>query len=461
MNASVAIAGFTNAGNNGTFVITASTSTTFTVANASGVNETHAATAISSAVVLSPAIVLSATVGGGTNAASITDSWTIQKGTTASGAVNHTPTGPNPISALILSHTGSTNAYAALVVPNMITAPAGSALTLDSNNNGGGVAFTMQNGTFAQGTIAWAGGGGSVTFGLYTASANSGAPVTLGGWAAAVANSVCVQLTNQVGASMAPTTGTTVGLDVGNGAGSFSAGSFKFKPTSGTANFVAAQVTPIIDSTAAVVAPTISAATISSATAAALTVSSITGLVAGATIVISGVTTTGFTQLNGTWTINGTPSGSTVNITGSGWTTESNTSLNVGSTLTQTPGTYTALLVNPTETAVPSVAANLNMLLDLQVGGSRKWGVTNKGHEITGAANNDGSGVLTISSSTSASVVYSTPYNSTPVVIITPVGTAPSAATFYISASSATGFTVTASTSGSYTVNYMVVGNPT
>jgi hypothetical protein len=280
----------------------------------------------------------------------------------------------------------------------------------------------------------------------------------MGGWAAAVANSVCVQLTNQAGASMAPTTGTTVGLDVGNGAGSFvGQGSFNFKPTSGTAKFVAAQVTPIIDSTAAVVAPTISAATISSATAAALTVSSITGLVAGAAIVISGITTTGFTQLNGTWTINGTPSGSTVNITGSGWATESNTSLNAGSTLTQTPGTYTALLVNPTETAVPSVAANLNMLLDLQVGGSRKWGITNNGHEIRGSANNDGNGSVSSASGTTVSVVYAVAYNSAPTVVVTPTT---NAGAFYISASSASGFTITYASSGAQTFNYMVVGNP-
>jgi len=39
------VAGFTNAGNNGTFTVTSNTTTGFTVANASGVNETHAATA--------------------------------------------------------------------------------------------------------------------------------------------------------------------------------------------------------------------------------------------------------------------------------------------------------------------------------------------------------------------------------------------------------------------------------
>jgi hypothetical protein len=42
----VNISGFTNAGNNGTFAITASTATTLVVTNASGVNETHAGTAV-------------------------------------------------------------------------------------------------------------------------------------------------------------------------------------------------------------------------------------------------------------------------------------------------------------------------------------------------------------------------------------------------------------------------------
>lgn len=45
VGASTTIAGFTNAGNNGSFTIVSCTSTTLTVANAGGVSETHAATA--------------------------------------------------------------------------------------------------------------------------------------------------------------------------------------------------------------------------------------------------------------------------------------------------------------------------------------------------------------------------------------------------------------------------------
>lgn len=45
VGATFTIAGFTNAGNNGTFVCTASTTTVLTLTNAGGVNETHAGTA--------------------------------------------------------------------------------------------------------------------------------------------------------------------------------------------------------------------------------------------------------------------------------------------------------------------------------------------------------------------------------------------------------------------------------
>jgi hypothetical protein len=115
------------------------------------------------------------------------------------------------------------------------------------------------------------------------------------------------------------------------------------------------------------------------------------------------------------------------------------------------------LLVNPTETAVPAVAANLNMLIDAQVGGVRKWGITNKGHAITGAANSDSNGSVSSASGTTVSVVYAAAYNATPTVVVTPTT---NAGAFYISASSATGFTITYATSGAQTFNYRVVGNP-
>jgi hypothetical protein len=46
VGAVINVSGFANAGNNGTFTVTASTTTTLVVSNASGVNETHAGTVV-------------------------------------------------------------------------------------------------------------------------------------------------------------------------------------------------------------------------------------------------------------------------------------------------------------------------------------------------------------------------------------------------------------------------------
>jgi hypothetical protein len=245
-NASVTVAGFTNAGNNGTFTITASTTTTFTVINASGVNETHAGTAISSAVVQSPAIVLAGTVGGGTNAASIPDSWTIQTGTSGASTNNPAPTIPNPKSALFIKHSGSSTTPAYVVMQAIQSLPS-SNLVLDFNGNGGGVSFTQQGGLTQQGSISWGSGGGNVIFGMATASANSGAPIFLLGFTAATANAACITLTNNSSATINPTTGTTIGVDIGNGNNTSGLGNLNFHPTTGSASFVATQISPIIN----------------------------------------------------------------------------------------------------------------------------------------------------------------------------------------------------------------------
>jgi hypothetical protein len=103
-NASVTISGYTGSatGNNGTFVITASTTTAITVTNASGTTtNTGTPVAISSAVVNSPILELSGTVNTGTAGTlnSTADVWSIQN---VIGSV-----APNPTSTLTFTHTGS------------------------------------------------------------------------------------------------------------------------------------------------------------------------------------------------------------------------------------------------------------------------------------------------------------------------------------------------------------------
>ncbi len=129
-------------------------------------------------------------------------------------------------------------------------------------------------------------------------------------------------------------------------------------------------------------------------------------------------------------------------------------SADTGTVLEQSTGLYTGILVNPTETAT---APGLHMLYDAQVGGTRVWGITNKGHEIVGSANNDRAGAITSASGTTVSKTYSVNYGSTPVVVVTPTT---NAGAFYLSASSTSGFTITYATSGAQTFNYIVIGNP-
>lgn len=129
-------------------------------------------------------------------------------------------------------------------------------------------------------------------------------------------------------------------------------------------------------------------------------------------------------------------------------------SADTGTVLEQSTGLYTGILVNPTETAT---APGQHMLLDLQVGSSRWWGITNKGHEVAGAANNDGSGQITSVSGTTVSKTFANNYVNTPIVTVTPTT---NAGAYYLSAVSNSGFTVTYTSSGAQTFNYMVSGNP-
>ena len=101
--ASITVAGFSgaNAGNNGTFIVTASTTTTVVVNNASGTSA-GTGTMITSAVVNSPILQIAGTVNTGTSGTlnSVADVWSIQN---VLGSV-----APNPTSTLTITHSGTT-----------------------------------------------------------------------------------------------------------------------------------------------------------------------------------------------------------------------------------------------------------------------------------------------------------------------------------------------------------------
>lgn len=147
--------------------------------------------------------------------------------------------------------------------------------------------------------------------------------------------------------------------------------------------------------------------------------------------------------------------------------------LQVAPTINQTgsaSGSYTALLVNPTETAVLGTA---NKLLDLQVGGTSKFSVDNKGNTKLNRINTSGtdfSGTATITAGgTTVAVSFSANYATTnaPIVVITPTsdplvsGTVQGYWITYSGSTGAwTGFTVNiqAALAGNVTFNYICMG---
>ena len=70
----------------------------------------------------------------------------------------------------------------------------------------------------------------------------------------------------------------------------------------------------------------------------------------------------------------------------------------------------------------------------------------------------DVAGVLTFASGAAASFVYHSPYNFTPVVILTPVN--PGSLVFKLTATSPTGFTVGSTGAAGASVNWVAIGNP-
>lgn len=79
-------------------------------------------------------------------------------------------------------------------------------------------------------------------------------------------------------------------------------------------------------------------------------------------------------------------------------------------------------------------------------------------HLDTQAAGNDIAGTVATSSSTTASVTFTTNYGATPACALTP--RTAGITSWYLSATSVSGFTVTVAPSGTYTFAYICFGNP-
>ena len=81
------------------------------------------------------------------------------------------------------------------------------------------------------------------------------------------------------------------------------------------------------------------------------------------------------------------------------------------------------------------------------------------GQQVQQSSSSDVAGLLTFASGASASIVYNTPYVSTPIVVLTPVN--PGATSFTLTSTSRTGFTVTSAGAAGKGVNWHAIGNPT
>jgi hypothetical protein len=176
VNASVTISGYTGSatGNNGTFTILASTTTTITVLNAAGVvTNTGTPVMISSAVVNSPILELAGTVNTGTAGTldSVADVWSIQN---VIGSV-----APNPTSTLTFSHTGSSGT-AAVSVPQLNTTSILGSTGLQLNVTSGEITFEIASTLefLIQSTVFR--GGSACVYGWSSTTAPNGASADTG-----------------------------------------------------------------------------------------------------------------------------------------------------------------------------------------------------------------------------------------------------------------------------------------
>lgn len=257
--ASVTISGYTGGatGNNGTFTLTASSTTTVTLTNASGTTTNTGSTPvmISSAVVDSPIYNLSGTINSGTAGTlnSIADTWTMQ---TVIGSVV-----PNPTSTLNIAHTGSTgkayvsmplgggsaNKYPGVIFNNDTTAGFGGYGTGSLSTYLGSTDFLQfyMNGTLTAALgMANGGFGAGSAFSFVAQTTNQGLYIGSNSSAQSAYTTnlaICVQLGASSGVAFQGTTSSGTQTSV-NTIGTFS-------PASGTTAFRALSVTPTIAQT--------------------------------------------------------------------------------------------------------------------------------------------------------------------------------------------------------------------
>ena len=109
-----------------------------------------------------------------------------------------------------------------------------------------------------------------------------------------------------------------------------------------------------------------------------------------------------------------------------------------------------------------AMVGGLNMNGNAITDGSTGAGPTIAGAQLSAHLNQSATGNLAgtcaFSSSTTCTKTYGTAFNSTPILLFTPVN--PGTTTFTLTSSSASGFTLTASASNSLTVNWVAIGNP-
>src|SRR5208337_2640089 len=265
VGASIIVSGFTSpdTGNNGTFTVTASTTTTVVVTNASGTSG-HAGTGVmkSSAVVGSPIINLSGTINSGTAGTlnSIADTWTVQS--VPASVV------PNPVSVLTFGHSGSTG-YTQIQFPTPTSGgTSGIPQICSAVASTIGIVVAPSTNQCLQ-TVATSGAryvlqhyaGTATVFQIYADDSNavcqvanqlSAGTLNLGGGSAVVGTaSIAAVSLGSTGAWATTGAGPYIGVNMGSKAyaGNISNVSMQLNwaPTAGAGNFYAALISPTIN----------------------------------------------------------------------------------------------------------------------------------------------------------------------------------------------------------------------